>query len=90
MFCFIDGLLLEEFIIEHLPALQEESHPSSVQDTAKQEDGKHHLIIYKEHHRKHHEGKHGKGDEILIRMEIRSRNHRRAKSIAVRLTVSIN
>jgi hypothetical protein len=36
----IDGLLLEEFIIEHLSSTQEESHPSSVQDAAKQEDGK--------------------------------------------------
>jgi len=67
----VDGLLFEEFIIEHLSSTQEESHPATIQNTTQQEDSKHHLIIYKEHHREHHEGKHGKGDvERLLRKEV--------------------
>ena len=39
----VDSLLFEEFVIEDLPALQKESHPTSIQNASEQEYRKHYL-----------------------------------------------
>ena len=67
----VDGLLLKQFIIEHLSSLQEQGHPCTIEDASQQEDGKYQLVVEEQHHREYHEGKHGKGDvERLLRKEV--------------------
>ncbi len=57
----VDGLLLEELIVQHLAAAQEKRHPKAVEQTARKEDGKNELVVEQQHHSEHHEGEHGEG-----------------------------
>ena len=67
----VDGLLLEQFIVEHLSPLQEQCHPASIKDASQQKDGKHQLVVEEQHYGEHHEGEHSKGDiECLLREEV--------------------
>ena len=60
-FVVVDGLLLEELVVQHLAAAQEKRHPKAVEQTARKEDGKDELVVEQQHHREHYEGEHGKG-----------------------------
>ena len=67
----VDGLLLKQLIIKHLPLFQEQGHPYTIKDASQQEDGKHQLIVEEQYYREHHESKHGKGDvERLLSEEV--------------------
>lgn len=44
-FVVVDGLLLKQLIVEHLSPFQEQGHPSAIEDTPQQEDGKHQFVI---------------------------------------------
>lgn len=69
-FVIVDGLLLKQFIVEHLSPFQEQGHPSAIEDTSQQKNDKHQFIIEKQYHREYHEGEHGKRDvERLLRQE---------------------
>ena len=64
-------MLLKQFVIKQLPSLQEQGHPYTIEDASQQEDSKHQLIVEEQHHREHHESKHGKGDvERLLCKEV--------------------
>ena len=66
-FVVIDGLLLEQFIVQYFSTLQEQGHPSSIENTSQQENSEHQFVVEEQHYREDYESKHCKGNvECLL------------------------
>ena len=70
-FVVVDGLLLEELIVQHLAVAQEKRHPKAVEQTARKENGKDQPVVEQQHHREYYEGEHGESDaQCLVGEEV--------------------
>jgi len=71
-FVVVDGLLLEEFIVQSLAAAQEKRHPRTIKQATRKENSKDQFVVEKQHYRKYHESEHSEshaqclaGEEVV-------------------------